>query len=360
MRASLLIGTGAVAVAAIAIAVGCQTYDFEPVQPLAVAQTTQTFSTIGRSFRPNMALLVDKSGSMKQAVDPFNSACDIGAGLPSKCGQTGQSLCPASCPTRWGDLNTAMQSFLVNNGTVARFGLALYPASSGQCAPASTMSVPVSTSNDVNSELQATANQILSTVAGTTPSGGTPTADSVRFVATNATLADSQRDNFILLLTDGLPNCNLNNPNTYAGEPDTTCRCTDTNTSSCTAAPKLLCLDADATVAAIDGVRTTQNIRTIVVGFGAETSSGDGPDVLRRMALAGGFPRTCSGGTDAECGLGGVCDPTSKTCNPPFYQATNATDLAAVLAKIAKTISQTPCNYFLAVTPSKPEFISVL
>ena len=320
---------------AIGVAVGCQTYDFEPVQPLAVAQTTQTYQTIGRSLRPNMALLVDKSGSMNGPVVPG---------------------CTTACVTRWDDLKTAMSSFLSSNGAVARLGLAFFPSPSGGCTTTSNITVQVSQSNDVPSELQATADQIWGAIAGTTPSGGTPTASSVTYVADNALLADTQRDNFILLLTDGLPNCNPNNPYTY---PDANCRCTDLNPSACTNEPKRLCLDADATVAAITGIRTNKNIRTIVVGFGADTLSGDGPATLQAMAVAGGFPRTCPGGTNAECGTG-TCDAASKACTPGFYQAANATDLANVLANIAKKISQAPCDYFLAVTPSNDAFITVL
>src|SRR6185369_12136418 len=54
------------------------------------------------------------------------------------------------------------------------------------------------------------------------------------------------------------------------------------------------------------------------------------------------------------------CDAANKTCSPSFYQASNAADLARVLANIAKKISQAPCDYLLDVTPSDPNFITVL
>jgi len=53
--AAALVGLTATAV----YVAGCQTYDFEPVQPLAVAQTTQKYTTIAQSKKPNMLLLVD-------------------------------------------------------------------------------------------------------------------------------------------------------------------------------------------------------------------------------------------------------------------------------------------------------------
>src|SRR5690242_18906765 len=120
MRTPVLVAVASVALA-VAIVVGCQTYDFEPVQPLAIAQTTASYSTVGRSLRANMALLVDKSGSMDFPVDPTNANC------PANCAQTGQPKCPVGCPTRWTELKSAMTTFLTNSGSVARMGLAFFP-----------------------------------------------------------------------------------------------------------------------------------------------------------------------------------------------------------------------------------------
>jgi hypothetical protein len=46
---------------AVVLATGCQTYDFEPVEPLAVAQTTESRSIKARAPKPNLMLLVDTS-----------------------------------------------------------------------------------------------------------------------------------------------------------------------------------------------------------------------------------------------------------------------------------------------------------
>lgn len=365
MRTPLLVAVASLALAAVAIVIGCQTYDFEPVQPIAIAQTTASYSTIGHNLKPNMALLVDKSGSMTFAVNPNDcncivngGACSPDAGIPSHCGETLQPACPVNCPTRWGDLKSAMTQFLSTSGAVARMGLAFFPVSA--CGPPTTMSQDISSSNDVDTELQGWSNQILNKITSTNPGGGTPTAASISFLAGNPGLADSLRDNFILLLTDGLPNCNTAfDPPYDPANPNGACRCTDSNIDSCKASPRALCLDQSATVNAIAAAFSQRNIRTIVVGFGAETAAGDGPMVLEAMAQAGGFPRTCPQGTNAECGTG-TCDPASKTCTPGFYQASNAADLATVLANIAKKISQTPCDYLLDVTPSDPNFITVL
>ncbi len=58
---------GGLVVAALA-AVACQTYDFEPVKPLAIAQTTQSKTITAQRLRPNVMMLLDKSGSMNGPI----------------------------------------------------------------------------------------------------------------------------------------------------------------------------------------------------------------------------------------------------------------------------------------------------
>ena len=48
----------------------CQTYDFEPVKPLSIGQTQTSVDVQAVANKPNFMLLVDKSGSMDQPVDP--------------------------------------------------------------------------------------------------------------------------------------------------------------------------------------------------------------------------------------------------------------------------------------------------
>jgi VWA domain-containing protein len=320
-------------VVALGALIGCQTYDFEPVNPIAIAQTTQSYKTIGSTVRPDLMLLVDKSGSMS-TVDP---------------GQTS---------SRMANLQTAMSGFLTNNGTIARMGLVLFPQGGG-CTLTTATAVQLPPLGPNNSDppaadLQNAANQIRTTINATVPSGGTPTADAIAYVAQDPNLSDPIREDFILLLTDGLPNCDPN-------LDGTTCQCTSTVTNACTATNSNQCLDDAAVVNTISGIRTNQGIRTIVIGFGADTNNPLGASTLQAMAVAGGFPRSCPGGTNAECVTPGVtCNPTTKQCSQAFYQAANATELANVLAAIASGVNPLPCDYPLAVTPSNPNFISVL
>ena len=54
------------------LGLGCMTYDFQPVQPLAIAQTRTGGVIRAKKLKPNLMLLVDKSGSMNDGTDPNN------------------------------------------------------------------------------------------------------------------------------------------------------------------------------------------------------------------------------------------------------------------------------------------------
>jgi len=347
---------------------GCMTYDFEPVVPLAVAQTTQSKNITAKRLKPNMMLLVDKSGSMESPINPSDSRC------PSGCGPG--SPCPANCPTRISDLRNAMNTFLNQSGADARMGLTFFPTN-GSCGPsaATDVALPPPTPDDTGTDATLTANsqQINSRIQAVQPLGGTPTAASLNFVGTVPGLLDQMdnRDDFILLLTDGLPNCNEQNPNQVCtcdpgicgncsggvcAAQQGRCKCTLT---SCQTLCAIGCLDQDAVVEA-----TTRNslnrIKTIVVGFGAETATGDAANVLNAIAEAGGFARSCPRGTDAECGTGNSCDTNSKLCTKKFYQATDANELSRVLTDIINNITGDPCEFGLQAQPTRPELLAVI
>lgn len=316
------------------IAGGCQTYDFEPVQPVAIAQTTQSKTVIARKLKPNLMLLVDKSGSMNEQV-----------------GNSG---------TRMDHLRSAMTTFLNSSGTVARMGMAAYPIDA-ECSPPTSVSIELNSSNDDEQSLQQTAGNIRDAINSLVPSGGTPTGLSLRMLGNYPPLQNPDRDDFVLLLTDGLPNCNDANPNSCANPQ--ACRCTLANAACGNVGDKYCvkgCLDKTGAKAEVTALLAKQ-IRTIVVGFGAELATSDGAEVLNELAEAGGFARACPTGTDAECGVGDTCDPSTKLCGKKYYQAANATELAEALRQISDLVgNEKPCEYQLDEVPSDPRFLSVL
>jgi hypothetical protein len=367
MRAKLMI------LSAVVLATGCQTYDFEPVEPLAVSQTTVETRIEARNLKPNMMLLVDTSGSMSDPVNPELT-------LPSNptvkvCKNSNNEVCGidfpcdiSKCPTRWSELQGAMTDFLSSSGSIARIGLATYP-SDPVCRPTVSIRIPLpntevaaelsTKATEVNASIQAIKNYGYASGNEPIPQGGTPTAQSLEYLLASAPeLKDSTRRNFVLLLTDGLPNCNA----AFSG----TCLCTTGDCSS----EKTGCLNKDDSVKAVASLNA-QNIQTIVIGFGADFNASTalgkaGAATLNEMAAAGGFARIdkqCS--ADADCGTGGICvgaEPAQSkpgTCNK-FYRAANRTDLSEALRQISERVqTQDPCLISLNTTDLKESLMVV-
>ena len=330
------------------LATGCQTYDFEPVQPLAISQTTETRRIEARARKPNLMLLVDTSGSMTDPVDKKDPDCTSNGVL---CGDA-RPCNTAVCPTRWSELQGAMQVFLSDSGTIARIGLATYP-SNDSCGATASISIPLpDAEKDDDATLAQNAenvkNKILSiknySTTAPMPQGGTPTSQSLQFLGSTL---ETDRDDFVVLLTDGLPNCNSAFP------ANAECFCT---LSDCTYAKDIGCLDKNASVEAVQALRAKE-IRTIVIGFGADyatssASGSKGAETLSAMAVAGGFSldRACT--SDTQCGTGESCDTAAKLCKRRFYQASNRTELVSALREISeKVLVKDPC--LLAFEPGQ-------
>ncbi|MGQ0506113.1 MAG: adventurous gliding motility lipoprotein CglB [Myxococcaceae bacterium] len=327
--------------------VGCMTYDFEPVQPLAIAQTTNSYRVVAKQLKPNVMILLDKSGSMN---DPINNT--------------------AGAPSRMLEMRSAMNSFLTSSGKLARFGLMTYPSNAGECSASSVSDIlqqlPSSGADD-DSALQQAADNVRNSINNVQPNGGTPTGGSLRNLGGYSALTGNERPNYILLLTDGLPNCNETNKNAWvANDPaaQTACSCTLANPAvSCEGAyQRLGCLDMDDSVQALADLRA-KSIQTIVVGFSGDFAQGGsrGPEVLNAMAVAGGLERVCPNGTNAECGSDNTCDAVTKKCAKRYFQTGNSAELTAALTEIANKLTVTdPCVWKLSTTPSDPQFLAVI
>ena len=95
--------------AIIGVVLGCQKYDFQPVSPIALSQTSSSYSVIAKKLKPNIMLMVDNSGSMYLPIDPNASACRFADGGPCGTDYTSPSTyCPVvarpeprNCAERW-------------------------------------------------------------------------------------------------------------------------------------------------------------------------------------------------------------------------------------------------------------------
>jgi hypothetical protein len=191
------------------------------------------------AIKPNVMLLVDRSGSMNDTLD---------------CGQS-------SCPTKWRQL-LALGSYLQAVKERARLGLAYFPSRrmSG-CSVESSVEIPLSEAPDIDV-------QILGSLQSTSPGGNTPAAAALDEVGETGRLDATDRANVVVLLTDGRPNC--------ACGGDIVC-------------------ESDAAVAAVEALALRDPpVKVYVVGFGASLRDVAG-ETLAKMAEAGGTARAAEG-----------------------------------------------------------------
>jgi hypothetical protein len=121
---------------------------------------------------PNVMLVADRSGSMNQAI-AANSAT-----------------------TKWTDLKNAVSALVTSYDQYMRLGAAIFN-SDGDCK-ADNIDVP----------LAATAGAtVMSKLGAAGPAGNTPTALALDTVIAKGLLTDKTRANYIVLATDGAPNC---------------------------------------------------------------------------------------------------------------------------------------------------------
>lgn len=321
---------------------GCQVQEFQRVSPIAVVQMREGTLVAHRVLKPNLMLLLDTSGSMLLPVNPAAPQC------PANCG-TGSAPCPAACATRIAEVKATLDAFLTTSVTSARVGLTTFPTDAVCGAPSSVRVELPSPSFDDDAqapELEARAQQARAVVQAVSPMGGTPTAEALRFVGALPSLQDENdlRNDFVVLVTDGLPNCNDGHPANLC-QPDAAlcgagaavcaaqreaCACTVSSCEGSLCAKG--CLDDEGTLAAVEALRQ-RGIRTVVVGFGADVVSGEASRVLGALANAGGFSQ-------------------------PF-SAANGAELSAAFQHIVRDLD-TPCAYVLGAIPTPSNALAVL
>jgi hypothetical protein len=267
---------------------------------------------------PNVMFVVDRSGSMTDAASVGSTGSKWQAVLSL---MTGANAFPAQ-----------LQTALTNaTGESAQLGLVTFGSDEGTCGPGTLNVAPA----------PGTGTQISSALGAIAPSGGTPTAAALQLAQQAlATAPDSAgRSAYIVLLTDGAPNCNPN----WQGDPGA---CIDDGTGyggcassqACFTAEGLAessatptgCLDDDNTVGVVQHLRDDSGIRTLVIGFGdaVGTPGSRAYQAIDRMAEAGGMSLSAQAGTH-------------------FVRAASEDDLASAFDAIRTDLPQ-HCSFELA------------
>ncbi len=272
---------------------------------------------------PNLYFVVDRSGSMLDAL-------------------------PGSAYSKYENARIAISVMLRAVGHRVHYGAAVYPALVNQdgCAPGLEVfptQAGDSPSFAAKSENGPVLARLLTKLGNLVPSGGTPTAATLR--ALEPTIVGLQgKKTYVVLMTDGAPNCNLELtcgaeaciPNieheSISGmDCDARLNCCD---------PKQVgepgvgyCVDADATETAIAEYEA-KGVDTYVVGMPGSEAYGA---VLRRLAVAGNTARP--GGT-------------------PYYAVSDTSELSAALLRIGAEVAIT-CDLALEDEPVDPSLVNV-
>lgn len=255
--------------------------------------------------RGDMMLVIDRSGSMRLDFDGVED-------LPED-------------QWRWAFLRGAIAEALPTLGARVRVGAKFYPDPIPPETPEVTAEIACSSSPGVDvAPGLGTTPAILSVYDAFLPIGGTPTVDAV-IEARTALSRSTEGRRFIVVATDGGPNCNPD-----SGANPATCVCTS---------PRMTCLRPDEGIySCLDDPRTTNTFRETFERFGIpvfvigieDRSRPDLLDYLDRMAVAGGRPRTVPG-------------------ERAYYSVRSEGDLRDAFAQITGSISR--CAF---VSPSVP------
>lgn len=263
----------------------------------------------------NLLLVIDKSGSTLETPSGFDT-------------------------DKWSAIKSSVSAALAAVQDEMSFGLELYPTSG--------CSLPEGSDIDVAVQPGATAvPAIQDALDAVTPSGGTPTAKALeraRLYFTEGAGSTLTGDRYVLLATDGGPNCN----STLSCGAET---CTVNLDGQCPSAVTNCCDESMSGAGAQEGCLDDRQTRTEIEALAAA-----GIDTF-----VVGIPGTEDYATslDAFAQAGGQENPAA----PPSYFAvdnagTGATGLTSVLSSITSALV-TSCRLQLHADPPEPEKLNV-
>jgi hypothetical protein len=232
---------------------------------------------------PDLLIVLDKSGSMNEQADGM------------QCPGMG-----AACPTqKWPQMVMGLNTVVGSSQDKINWGLSYFPSSGGgsSCTTAAMPAVPIAANN---------AGAIMTSLGANQPNGRTPTREAINKAVTHLQGLTDPNPKFILLATDGAPNCMPG-----ANSTDS---------------------DAAGAIQAV-GAANAAGIPVFVVGIGNVATF---VQTLNDMAVAGGRP---------------------AAGDPKYYPVSSATELVNVLTMIGAQIST--CTFTLGSVPPVPENIGV-
>jgi hypothetical protein len=250
-----------------------------------------------RGLPPDLLIVLDRSGSMMYP------------------GLSGNS--------KWTDVSQAVVSTVTALQTQVRWGIELFPTDNA-CGTG-PIAVPVGDSNGP---------AIQAAIAAQGPNGNTPTRDAIHQAAAYLAALSDPNPKYILLATDGGPNCfqNCLCPAGYTWMLGSCCQMVG-GALSCIYCPLGDSDGPGAAQAVADAA--AMGVHTFVIGI---ATGSDEDDVLNALAQAGSEPR--AGGP------------------PDYYPVGTPGALVSVINAIAGQLAS--CTFPLTMTPPDPQLVGVV
>jgi hypothetical protein len=157
----------------------------------------------------DVLLVLDRSNSMEWSITSdctcptATTGTTVGRGAPGATGATGGTCAgTATCTSRWNAVKPAVTTMLSTSSNV-NWGLKFFPSpdSSATCNENKTIEVPISST---------AASQVATQVNTATFALGTPTTAAITAATAYLKTLDDGNKKFILVATDGAPNCGGN------------------------------------------------------------------------------------------------------------------------------------------------------
>lgn len=239
-----------------------------------------------RMVPPDLLIVLDKSGSMNQLPD--GTMCAPDGGVIATCGPMG----------KWAQMTAAINQVVKQTETSIRWGLSTFPDDNDGCGVAATPVVPIDNQNAANIAAAMLSDPIM---------GRTPTRTALVNAGTYLAALGDPNPKFVLLATDGLPNCAPAGVSSGAS-------------------------DADGAIMAVTNL-AAMGVPVFVVGIG---DLAEAQMTLTAMAIAGGRP---------------------QAADPRYYPVSSTAELATVLTNIGGAIGR--CSFGLGSAPPDPSNIAV-
>lgn len=275
--------------------------------------------------RPEIVNLTRRGAQVVFTVDRSNSMDDT---------IDGRERPPATDPSRWDLVGRTLGEVLTVADPLLEIGAKFYPGVRVVMTPEDACAVDPGI--DI-APARGRIDDLLSIFRTTVPGGGTPTAVALgeveRFFSTRPAPGVPR---FIVLATDGGPNCN---PDT--GVPPTVCLCTGSRADGDCADPTFgpyNCIDDRRTLDIIERLSGELSVPVYVIGIDDPTRPDLG-DVLDDMARRGGRPRDALPGERL------------------FYSVARVDDLREALTTITNSISR--CIFEVDPVPTLDAIVEI-